>query len=88
VADADVSADVFEVHVHLVSQCWPMAAPTHLPVPVPSCDLLLSSYEVCASCENDLGILILSSPAYTTNPISGPTHTTALKSQALQVVNR
>ena len=64
VADVDVSADVSEVHVCLVSQCWPMAAPTHLPVLVPSHDLLLLSYEVCASCVNDLIILILSAPAY------------------------
>ena len=66
-----------------------MAVPMQLPVPVPSHDLLLlSSYEVYVSHENDLIILILSAPAYTANPISGPTHTTPLKSQALQVVNR
>ena len=69
-----------------MSQHWPMAVPTQLPVPVPSHDLLLSSYEVCASHENVLIILILSAPAYTANPIFGPTHTTPLKSQALQVV--
>jgi len=90
VADADVSADASEVHVHLVSQCWPMAVPTQLPVPVPSRDLplLLLSYEVCVSHENVLIILILSAPVYTANPISGPTHTTPLNSQALQVVDR
>jgi len=81
-ADADVSADASEVCVHLVSQCWPTAVPMHLPVPVPSRDLLLSSYEVCASCVNDLVILILSAPAYTANPTSEPTHTTPFKSQA------
>ena len=79
VADADAS----EVHVHLVSQ-WPM----HLPVPVPSHDLLLSSYEVYASCVNDLVILILSAPAYIANPTSVPTCTTPLKFQASLVVSR
>ena len=49
-----MSADVSLVHAHLVSQHWPMAVPMHFPVPVPSCDLLLSSYEVCALCVNDL----------------------------------
>jgi len=78
-ADVDASADVSEVHVCLVSQHWPTAVPTQLPVPVPSHDLLLSSYEVCVPHENDLVVLILSAPAYTANPISGPT---------LQVVNR
>ena len=88
VANADVSADVSEVCAHLVSQHWPMAVPTHLPVPVLTYDLLLSSYEVCASCVNDLIIWILSAPAYISNPISEPTHTTPLKSQALLVVDR
>jgi len=63
VADVDASADASEACAHLVSQHWPMAAPMHLPVPVPSHDLLLSSYEVCASCVNDLVNLILSAPA-------------------------
>ena len=72
-ADADAS----EACVHLVSQHWPMAVPMHLSVPVPSCDLL-SSYEVCASCVNDLIILILSAPACIANPVSEPTHTTPL----------
>ena len=90
VADVDVSVDASKAHVHLVSQHWPTAVPMQLPVPVPSRDLLLplSSYEVCALHDNDVIILILSAPAYTANPISGPTHTTPLKSQALQVVNR
>jgi len=87
VADADVSGDVSEAHAHLVSQHWPMAVPMQLPVPVPSCVLLLS-YEVCALHETNLIILILSAPACTANPISGPTHTTPSKSQALQVVDR
>ena len=79
-ADVDASDDASEVHAHLVSKHWPMAVPSH--------DLLLLSYEVYASCVNDLVILILSAPAYTANPISQPTHTTPLKSQALQVVDR
>jgi len=88
VADANASADVSEVHVHLVSQHWPMAAPTHLPVPMPSHDLLLSLYGVCALYVHDLIILILFAPAYIANPISVPTHTIPSKSQALLVVNR
>jgi len=62
---------VSEVRAHLVSQHWPMAVPMQLPVPVPSRDLLvlLSSYEVYVSHENDLIILILSAPAYIANPV-------------------
>jgi len=88
--DVDASADASEACARLVSQHWPTAVPMQLPVPVPSHDLLLllSSYEVCASHGNDLIILILSAPAYIANLISGPTHTTPLKSQALQVVDR
>jgi len=74
--------------VHLVPQHWPMAAPMHLPVPVLSCDLLLSSYEVCASCVNALIILVLSAPAYIANPISELTHTAPLKSLASLAINR
>jgi len=90
-ADADVSADASEAHVRLVSQCWPTAVPTRRPVPVLSCDLLLlllSSYEFCASHENVLILLILSALAYTANPISEPTCTIPLKSQALPAVGR
>jgi len=82
------NADASEACAHLVSQHWPMAAPMHVPVPVPSCDLLLLSYEVCALCVNDLIILILFAPAYIANPISEPTHTTPLKSLASLAINR
>jgi len=88
VADADASAAAIEVHVHLVSQHWPMAVPMHLPVPVPSCDFLLSLYGVCASCVHDLIILTLLAPACIANPTSEPTHTTPSKSQASLVVSR
>ena len=89
--DADASADASEARAHLVSQRWPTAMPTQQPVPVLSRDLLLlllSSYEFCASHENVLIILIPSAPAYTANPISEPTCTIPLKSQALPVVDR
>jgi len=87
-ADVDVSADATEVCVHLASQHWPMAVPTHLPVPVPSHDLLLSLYGVYALYVHDLTILILSALAYIANPTSEPTHTTPLKFQASLVVGR
>jgi len=79
VADVDASADAIEAHACLVSQHWPMVVPMHLPVPVPSHDLILSLYGVCASYVHDLTILILSAPAYIANPISEPTYTTPLK---------
>jgi len=78
VADVDASVDASEACAYLVSQHWPMAAPTHFPVPVLSHDLLLL-YEVCVLCVHDLIILILSAPVYIANPISEPTHTTPFK---------
>jgi len=85
---ADASAAATEACVHVVSQHWPMAAPTHLPVPVPSHDFLLLLYGVCASCVHDLIILILLAPAYTANLISKPTCTTPLKYPASLAVGR
>jgi len=78
-ADVDVSADAIEACAHLVSQHWPMAAPTHLPVPAPSHDLLLSLYGVYASYVYDLTMLILFAPACIANPTSEPTHTQDLQ---------
>jgi len=85
---ADVAAAATEVHAHVVSQHWPIAAPTHLPVPVPSHDSLLLLYRVYVSCVHDLVILILLALAYTANLISEPTHTTLSKSPASLAVSK